>query len=146
MKTPFHCEPKLYLQHYSSQKGDGAIPYFQGRLRQNGYGLGGIFSALARSALPFLKKHAMPILKRAGRGAIRTGVQVLEDVLEGKRIGESFKSRSKENLKRNLAEMRGKKRKVERRRQPRETVRAVPVRKKRRRKKAELSYRGDIFS
>ena len=146
MKTPFQCERKLYLQHYGSQRGAGAGPYFQGRVRQNGYGLGSIFSAFARSAMPFLKKHAMPLLKRAGRGAVQTGVQVLEDVLEGKRLKDSLKRRSRDTLKRNLTEMRSrpttKKRKIVRKQVA--AVRSVPVRKKRHRKKA-ITHREDIF-
>ena len=85
----------------------------------------------------------MPLLKWARHGAIQTGVQVLEDVLDGKRVKESLKRRSRDTLKRNLAEMRTQKRKIVRKQT--QAVRSVPVRKKCRRKK-EITYQSDIFT
>ena len=77
------CNPQLYVCHYLDQTGGGnSLPYFQGRVRQDGYGLGSIFAGLAKSALPFLENTAMPLFKHAGKENFRTGAQVLGDVLD----------------------------------------------------------------
>ena len=44
-----------------------------------GHGLGGFFSSLFRRALPFLQLGA----KYAGKKLVRTGANVLDDIIEG---------------------------------------------------------------
>ena len=55
---------------------------FHGGQIQRGYGLGSFFSSLARRALPFLKQGA----KALGRAALKTGINVAQDVLAGKNV------------------------------------------------------------
>lgn len=106
MKVPYKCDPGTYIHHYGSQTGsNNMIPFYQGRLRQSGHGIGSILSSLAKTALPLVKKNAIPFLKKAGREVFRTGAQVLGDVLDQKNFGQSIKHRSKQTLKRKVAEM-----------------------------------------
>ena len=52
-----------YSNHYVSQSGGAGIPIFYGRRAQAGDGLGNIFSALGRFALPIvqtLTPHSKP--------------------------------------------------------------------------------------
>ena len=62
---------------------------------QKGYGLGGFFKGLARSFAPVLKKGLM----KAGKRAIKTGIQTIQDVAEGKSFKTSLIERGKENTK-----------------------------------------------
>ena len=62
---------------------------FHGGQIQRGYGLGSFFSSLARRALPFLKQGARTL----GRAVLKTGVNVAQDVLAGKNLKQSARSR-----------------------------------------------------
>jgi len=52
---------------------------FIGRRRQRGHGVGGFFRSILRTATPLLKEGA----KYIARKSMRTGVGVVEDILEG---------------------------------------------------------------
>ena len=66
---------------------------FHGAPLQRGYGLGSFFASLARRALPFFKQGA----KAIGRAALRTGANVAQDVLAGKNLKESTRSRIRQS-------------------------------------------------
>lgn len=91
MLVPYTCCTKQFEEYYSGQTGNG-LPYYQGTVLQKGYGIGGFFAKLFRSALPFLKSGA----KTLGKEALRTGTMVANDVLSGENFKTSFKSRAKE--------------------------------------------------
>lgn len=65
--------------------------YFHGDRVMKGHGLGSIFSSLFRRALPLFKLGG----KYVGRKVLSTGMNVLDDVIEG----DSFKKSLKRNLK-----------------------------------------------
>ena len=88
---------KHYEDYYVGQVGRGH-PVFTGPRTQRGYGLGGILGGLFRSAMPLLKQGA----KTLGREAIRTGVGIAQDALEGKNVKASAKNRLR-HAGRNLA-------------------------------------------
>lgn len=92
MSEPYVCCTKALEDHYTSQIGNG-LPYYQGISYQKGYGLGGIFRRLFRSAFPFIVKGT----KAIGKEALRTGTRVASDVLSGQDFKESVKSRTKES-------------------------------------------------
>lgn len=69
---------------------------YKGRRRQRGYGLGSVFSSLFRRVAPLLKRGAMTL----GKQALKTGVNVANDVLQGDNIGEAFKNRATASAKR----------------------------------------------
>lgn len=77
---PYNSENsrQLYNDHYN-QSGH-VMNVFHGQQIQKGYGLGGIFTSLAKSALPLLKKGAMAL----GKTALQTGVKLAQDRLAGK--------------------------------------------------------------
>ena len=79
----------------------GSLPMFVGGRVQRGYGrfrtqrgngLGGILRKLFRSAVPFLIRGGREI----GRQALKTGVNVGEDVLAGKKAKTAAQTRLKE--------------------------------------------------
>ena len=72
---------KDYENYYVGQVGRGH-PVFTGARTQRGYGLGGILGGLFRSAMPLIKQGA----KTLGREALRTGVGIAQDAMEGKDI------------------------------------------------------------
>ena len=81
LHTPNH---KLYDQYYvnqAKQKG-GSLPAFHGARFQHGYGLGSIFRGLFHWAMPHLQQGAKVIAKKA----LQTGVNVVQDVLDGDNI------------------------------------------------------------
>ena len=76
---------KQLTDHYLRQQHGGNIV-------QRGYGIGGIFKSLARIAIPLFKRGA----KAAGKRALQAATEVGQDVLEGKNVIESAKSRGKQ--------------------------------------------------
>ena len=65
MHVKYCCDSKAYQSYYLNQIGHGG-PYFSGAPFQNGYGLGGIFSSLAKSIMPLIKSGAKAIGKLDG--------------------------------------------------------------------------------
>ena len=69
---------------------------FHGARVQKGYGLGSILGGLVRRALPYLWTGA----KHAGKMALKTGVDVANDVMDGQDIKSSVKARTRQAGKR----------------------------------------------
>lgn len=79
-RIPFVADQEAYHQHFG-QCG-GSLPIFRGLSHQDGYGIGGgIFSNIFKAFVPVLKKTA----KSAGKTLLKTGTQVLSDVVSGER-------------------------------------------------------------
>ena len=83
--------PYFYSSNY--QTGDG-MQAFRGSTIQRDYGLDGFFKGLARSFVPVLKRG----LVHAGKKAVKTGIQVLHDVSDGKSFKKAIKERGKQNI------------------------------------------------
>ena len=66
-------------------------PVFARRRYQRGHGLGSIFGGLFKAAMPLLKKGA----KTIGREALKTGLNIAGDVVQGRNIKQAAKSRLK---------------------------------------------------
>ena len=86
---PYQCCTKKFEDYYVSQAGHG-LPYYQGAPNQRGYGLGGFFARLFRSAMPFLVRGA----KTVGKEALRTVPLIAQDVLAGKKIKTAIQNRT----------------------------------------------------
>ncbi|GFX23511.1 uncharacterized protein TNCV_3769851 [Trichonephila clavipes] len=63
-----------------------------GQSFQKGYGIGGWFKRLFRTALPFLTRGA----KSVGKEVLKTGTQIVNDLLEGQNLEDAAKHRTKE--------------------------------------------------
>ena len=116
-----------YSVHYTRQIGGG---FYAGVKRQQGYGLGGLLAKLGRFVLPILK----PVAKSIGKQAIRSGVQMAGDILDGQSPKQAFK----QNLKQGTKELFSK------------AVRKKPVKRKRKAKrvissKTKRARKQDIF-
>ena len=70
------------------QQGYG-LPAYRGIVMQRGYGLGGFFKGLVRAVAPHVKQG----LKKVGKKALKTGLQVISDVSEGQNLKQSLKRR-----------------------------------------------------
>ena len=86
-----------YIHYYLDQQQGNGMNVFRGSPRQNGhgqvgYGLGGLFRSVARVVMPIVKSGA----KTLGNIALSTGANLLGDVLSGKNVKESAKSRLNE--------------------------------------------------
>ena len=77
-----------YNDYYARQAG-GALPNFAGAPYQRGHGLGSLFGGLLRSAMPLIKRGAVAL----GKGALKTGVRIADDVLSGQSIKRAAKRR-----------------------------------------------------
>lgn len=84
----FRVNPRHYEDYYLHQIGHG-LPVFRGGRGQRGHGIGNILGGLFRSAVPLLKKGA----KALGKEALRTGMAVAGDVLDGRSLKSSVKTR-----------------------------------------------------
>ena len=88
MRNRYLPHHRPYVDYYTGQVGRG-FPVFQGARTQKGSGLGGILGGLFKSALPLIKQGA----KTLGREALRTGVELAQDAIEGKDIRSAAKGR-----------------------------------------------------
>lgn len=80
----------IYSRYYLEQAGYGAGgSVFQGTRIQRGYGLGGFFASMFRSAMPMIKEGA----KAAGKSLLRTGLDIVQDALAGESIKAAAKQR-----------------------------------------------------
>jgi hypothetical protein len=84
----------MYEDYYMKQSGTG-MPVFIGSRNQRGHGIGSVLSGLFRSAAPMLKRG----LATFGKHALKTGTQILSDVVDGQSLGESAKRRIKQGIK-----------------------------------------------
>jgi hypothetical protein len=88
-----------YTKHYVSQSGGAQIPVFYGRKIQSGHGLGAMFSALGRMAMPLIRPfmpHITLAAKYLGKKALATGSNIVGDVIAGRNIKQSAADRFKE--------------------------------------------------
>jgi len=92
----------LYEEYYSRQNG-GEIPVFAGRRFQRGHGLGSILGGFVRRlVLPFFKANAKNMLQNAAR----TGIEVADDVIQGRRsFADSVKNRIPAGIKRGVEDI-----------------------------------------
>ena len=58
---------------------------------QQGYGLGNLFSSIAKSVLPLVKKGA----KTLGKQVLQSGVEFASDVLHGKNVKKAASDQAK---------------------------------------------------
>ena len=65
------------------------MPVFSGARIQRGHGLGSILGGFRRLVLPFIKNNAKNVLTNA----VKRGIEVADDVLEGRTLKESAKRR-----------------------------------------------------
>ena len=91
MKPPYHSDVKSYHDYYLRQAGHG-YPVYAGQRFQRGHGLGSIFGGLFKAAMPLLKKGA----KTLGKEALKTGLNIAGDMVEGKNFKQATKSRVKQ--------------------------------------------------
>ena len=88
-RTVIVSDVKQLTDHYLRQQHGGSIAGLCGAHIQREYGIGGIFKSLARFAIPLFKKSA----KAVGKRALQAVMEIGQDVLEGKSITKSAKSR-----------------------------------------------------
>ena len=85
--------------YYAHQTGNGYSGVFRGPVYQRGHGLGGLFGRLFRAAVPVFKSTVAPALKRGAkaiaREALRTGVGVATDALDGQNALHSLDKHSR---------------------------------------------------
>jgi len=99
MKGKAYCcdaSRHMYEDYYSRQVG-GQMPVFIGSRHQRGHGLGSVLGGLFRRfVIPFFHTHG----KTLASNALKTGVNVAEDVLGGRTFKECVKKRVPEGIKR----------------------------------------------
>ena len=79
MKPTHHHDTKAYQDYYIITY---TKPVFAGRRYKKGHGLRNIFGGLFKAAMPLLKKGA----KTLGREALKTGLNIAGDVVQGRNI------------------------------------------------------------
>ena len=90
MRAKYCCDVKAHENYYLHQVGHG-MPYFSGAAYQKGYGLGGIFSSIAKSVLPLIKSEA----KAVGKQVLRSGVGFASDLLRGEDVKQAAINRAR---------------------------------------------------
>lgn len=87
-----------YEKYYNDQAREN-IPVFRGSTYQRGHGFGSVFKKLFRWIVPIVKENAKPIVKKVGREAVKTAVNIASDALEGQNFKDSAKKRIIESIK-----------------------------------------------
>ena len=103
MKRKFCCEVNnhLYDEYYKRQSG-GEMPVFIGRRNQRGHGIGSLLSGLFRRVvMPFVRDNA----KKVGASLLKTGMNIMGDVMSGKNLKESAKEHVPQGLKRTAEDL-----------------------------------------
>jgi len=88
-----------YLAYYKNQLGSGVSTVYRGASYQRGHGIGSFLGGLFRTIAPLLRSG----VKTVGQEAMKTGVNVLHDVISTVPPKQAFTNRMKEftgNLKR----------------------------------------------
>jgi len=89
------CNPKLYKEHY----GAGLNSAFIGDLVQDGYGLGGFLSGLAKNIIPIVMPFIKSTAKSVGKTLVKKGADVFKDVVvEKKNLKGSVKRHAESGL------------------------------------------------
>ena len=70
------------------------MPYCAGARVQQRYGLGNLFSSIAKSVLPLVKKGA----KTLGKQVLQSGVDFASDVLQGKNVKQLPSTKPKQQV------------------------------------------------
>ena len=90
--------------HYEAQIRQASSTYSGGQARQFGSGaagLGALAVRVGRSALPLLRKYALPLAKKVGRNLIEAAIPELGQALRGKK---KIKSALKTSVKKSIAQ------------------------------------------
>jgi len=91
------------MDYYEHFKNNADFPIYRGHRNQRGYGLGNWFKSFIRIITPFVKNHAIPVIKKGasivGAEAIKTAANIATDQIEGKKFEESGKQRLGEGIK-----------------------------------------------
>ena len=97
MRKKYCCDASkhLYESYYMDQSGSG-MPVFMGSAGQRGHGLGSMLSGFFRSAFPMIKRG----LAAFGKHALKTGLEIANDVASGDSFKDSAKRRAFEGIKR----------------------------------------------
>jgi len=96
-KAMFCCDSTsdIYEYYYTNQSGRG-MPVFAGARYQLGHGLGSILGGLFRRVVaPFFRANGRTLASKA----IKTGLEVADDVVQGKSFTESAKRRIPKGIK-----------------------------------------------
>ncbi|GBN09059.1 hypothetical protein AVEN_126253-1 [Araneus ventricosus] len=94
MLQRYQCCTRSFEEYYTQQAGNG-LSYYKGVSLQKGSGLGGIFKSFYRMILPIFKSGA----KAVGKQALKSGIDIANDLMQGKEMKASAKQRAKEAAK-----------------------------------------------
>src|SRR5665811_484592 len=96
MRKQYCCEGSrgMFEEYYTGQS--GGMPVYQGMPGQHGHGLGSLLSNFFRNAVPVIKRG----LAYFGKQALKTGLEVANDVADGGTFGDSARRRVPDGIKR----------------------------------------------
>jgi hypothetical protein len=101
MRYPHRPDVNNYIQHYTNQL--GGISPFVGEYRQLGYGLGGLFSGLARMLIrPIMKSSARHLVTSTARHALKHGAKKILSKSAQKVLSSGVKTAVKRTAKKAL--------------------------------------------
>ena len=88
----------MSYENYYTDQARKNTPVFRGSSYQKGYGFGDVFKRFFKWIVPIVRENAKPIVKRVGREALKTAVNIANDTIGGDSIKESAKKRITESL------------------------------------------------
>ena len=111
LPPPFYDDDakKRYYELFTRHQTGNGMPVFAGRCHQRGHGIGNILGGLLRRVVGFLGGSGVDFLKQNREAAvsnlIKTGVNVVKDMLSGKKVKEALKTRIPEGIKQMAREL-----------------------------------------
>lgn len=130
-----------FENYYISQAGGASIPIFRGSRNQRGHGIGSVLGGLFRSAVPILKKGFQKIAPTA----LKTGLTIAGDVLEGRNLKEAARSRVSEGIKNLIEDEQPLSSSRQSQQQHQQKQQQQQIRQSRPRKRRKLIKKGQIF-
>jgi len=95
----------MYDNYYADQSGSG-IPVFVGQRHQRGHELGQTISGLfKRFVIPFVAPRAKEVSKKILGNMVKTGMEMVGDVVSGRSVKESLKERGLAGIKRTITDI-----------------------------------------
>ena len=91
---------QAYLNYYTRQAGGGGLNVFRGGFHQRGHGLGNILS----SVFKLIKPLAAQGVKAIGRQALHSGLNAVQDVVQGVPVKQAMKRRATEGAQQLITE------------------------------------------
>ena len=91
----------MNFENYYKLQAQNKQPLYSGVRYQRGFGFGDVFQKFFKWITPIVKEAFVPLVKKTGKKALKTVIDIASDTLDGK----DFKSSSKDRIKNSIVDL-----------------------------------------